>query len=49
MAEFNIDISGQTSTSIGTIDLTSIDTVVTLGSAAVCPAFPGLTKQISWA
>ncbi len=49
MAEFNIDISGQTSKSIDTIDLTSIDTVVTLCAAEVCPAFPGLTKRISWA
>ena len=49
MAELDIDISGQTSKSVDTIDPASVDTVVTLCAEEVCPAFLGLTRRISWA
>ena len=49
MAELDIDISGQTSKSVDTIDPASVDTVVTLCAEEVCPVFLGLTRQISWA
>ena len=49
MAELDIDISGQTSKSVDTIDPASVDTVVTLCAEEVCPAFLEMTRRMSWA
>ena len=46
--ELGIDISGQHSKSVGTIDPDSIDLVVTLCAEEVCPAFLGMAKRLHW-
>ena len=45
MHELEIDISGQRSKSVDTIDPASIDLVVTLCAEEICPAFLGLGSQ----
>jgi len=49
MAEIGIDISGQTSKSVERIDLTSVDTAITLCAEEVCPVFAGNVSRIHWA
>ena len=49
MTELEIDITGQTSKSVDTIDQTSVDTVVTLCAEEVCPAFLGFATRLDWA
>ena len=48
MREMGIDISGQTSKSVDTIQVDSVETVVTLCSEEVCPAFLGFAKRLHW-
>ncbi|WP_448505374.1 arsenate reductase/protein-tyrosine-phosphatase family protein [Immundisolibacter sp.] len=48
MAEIGIDISGQQSKSVDTIDPASIDMVVTLCAEEVCPILPGKVKRLHW-
>ena len=48
MAEIGIDISGQTSKSVGSIDPPSVDTVITLCAEQVCPVFPGKVQRLHW-
>ena len=49
MAELGIDISGQRSKSVDTIDPATVDTVVTLCAEEVCPAFPPPVTRLHWA
>ncbi len=49
MAELGIDISGQCSKSVGTIDPATVDTVVTLCADEVCPAFARPVTRLHWA
>ena len=46
--EFGIDISGQRSKSVETIDPASVDLVVTLCAEEVCPAFLGTARRLHW-
>ena len=48
MGEIGIDISQQTSKSVDTISVDSVDTVVTLCADEVCPAFLKLTRRVHW-
>ena len=48
MREVGIDISGQTSKSVDTIEADTIDTVVTLCAEEVCPALLKLTRRLHW-
>lgn len=48
MAEAGIDISGQRSRSVDTIDPATVDTVVTLCAGEVCPAFLGAAPHLHW-
>ncbi len=48
MAELGIDISGQQSKSVDTIDPETIDMVVTLCAEEVCPILPGRVKRLHW-
>ena len=48
MAEIGIDITGQVSKSVDTIDLSGLDLVVTLCSDEVCPILPGLVRRLHW-
>lgn len=48
MAELGIDISDHRSKSVDTIDLTGVDTVVTLCAEAVCPTFLGRARRLHW-
>ena len=48
MAEIGIDITGQYSKSVDTIDLSSLDLVVTLCAEEVCPVLPGHVQRIHW-
>lgn len=48
MAELGIDLSGQHSKSVDTIDPASVDLVVTLCAEEVCPAFLGKAKRLHW-
>ena len=48
MQELGIDISEQTSKSVDTIEADSVDTVVTLCTEEVCPAFLKLTRYVHW-
>lgn len=47
MSELSIDIGGQTSKSVTTIDPASIDVVVTLCADEVCPVYLG-RKKLHW-
>ena len=48
MHEIGIDISGQTSKSVDTIEPASVDLVITLCAEEVCPAFLGLHRKLHW-
>lgn len=48
MAEVGIDISGQRSRSVDTIDPATVDQVVTLCAGEVCPAFLEATPHLHW-
>lgn len=48
MAEMGVDISGQTSKSVDSIDLATVDVVITLCADEVCPVVPGRVERIHW-
>jgi len=48
MREVGIDLTGHTSKSVVAIDPTTVDTVVTLCSDEVCPAFLGMVRRLHW-
>ena len=48
MREIGIDISGQTSKSVDTIDPATVDTVITLCAEEVCPVFLGKVQRLHW-
>ena len=48
MAEIGIDISGQHSKSVDTIDPASVDLVITLCAEEVCPVFLGTAERRHW-
>ncbi len=49
LREIGIDISGQRSKSVHTIDLTAVDVVITLCADEVCPVVPGGTfERLHW-
>ena len=48
MAEIGIDITGQYSKSVDTIDLSGLDLVVTLCAEEVCPILPGHIRRLHW-
>jgi arsenate reductase len=48
MKEIGIDIGAQRSKSVDEIDPASVDTVVTLCSEEVCPAFLGEARRLHW-
>ena len=48
MAEIGIDITGQYSKSVDTIDLSGLDLVVTLCAEEVCPILPGQVRRLHW-
>jgi arsenate reductase len=48
MREIGIDITGQHSKSVDTIDPASVDTVVTLCAEEVCPVWPGSIARMHW-
>ena len=48
MAEVGIDISGQWSKRVDTIDPATVDAVVTLCADEVCPVFPPRVRRLHW-
>jgi arsenate reductase len=48
MREIGIDIAGQRSKSVATIEPASVDTVITLCAEEVCPLFLGNVHRIHW-
>lgn len=48
MAELGIDLAGQTSKSVDTIDPGSVDLVITLCAEEVCPAFLSSARRMHW-
>ena len=48
MAEIGIDITGQYSKPVDTIDLSGLDLVVTLCAEEVCPVLPGHVRRLHW-
>ncbi len=48
MAEIGVDITGQYSKSVDTIDLPGLDLVVTLCAEEVCPILPGHIRRLHW-
>lgn len=48
MAEIGIDITGQRSKSVDTIDLSGLDLVITLCTEEVCPVLPGQARRLHW-
>ena len=48
MKEIDIDISGQTSKSVDSIDVKQIDVLITLCAEEVCPVLPGNVKRLHW-
>jgi len=48
MAEIGIDITGQHSKSVDTIDLSGLDLVVTLCAEEVCPVLPANIRRLHW-
>ena len=48
MAELGIDITGQVSKSVDTIDVSVLDLVVTLCAEEVCPILPGRVRRLHW-
>jgi arsenate reductase len=48
MGELGIDLGGQRSKSVDTIDPTTVDLVVTLCAEEVCPVFLGDARRLHW-
>lgn len=48
MREIGIELAGQTSKSVETIDPRSVDTVITLCADEVCPVFLGKARRLHW-
>jgi arsenate reductase len=48
MAERGVDMSGQHSKSVSTIDPATVDLVVTLCAEEVCPLFLGAATRLHW-
>jgi arsenate reductase len=48
LRESGIDISGQTSKSVGAIDIGRVDVVITLCDEEVCPVVPGSVERLHW-
>ncbi len=48
LAELGIDISGQTSKTVDSIDPSTVDTVVTLCAEEVCPIALSGTRHLHW-
>jgi arsenate reductase len=48
MAEAGVDISGQTSKSVDSIDPAGVTLVVTLCAEEVCPVFLGKARRLHW-
>ena len=48
MAELGIDITGQYSKSVDTIDPSGLDLVVTLCAEEVCPILPAQVRRLHW-
>jgi arsenate reductase (thioredoxin) len=48
LADIGIDITQQQAKSVDTIDLASIDLVITLCAEEVCPILPGEVKRLHW-
>jgi arsenate reductase (thioredoxin) len=48
MAEIGIDLSQQRSKAVGSIELTTVDTVVTLCAEEICPVFLGQGRRLHW-
>lgn len=48
MGELGIDLSGQHSKSVDTIDPATVDTVITLCAEEVCPVFLGKVRRLHW-
>lgn len=48
MAEVGIDLAGQASKSVDTIDPATVDTVITLCAEEVCPVFLGKARRLHW-
>lgn len=48
MSEVGIDISDQFAKPVESIDINSVDTVVTLCAEEICPVFPGKVRRLHW-
>jgi len=48
MNEIGIDISGHASKAVDDIDVSAVDTVVTLCAEEVCPVLPGNPRRLHW-
>ncbi len=48
MAEAGVDLAGQSSKSVDTIDPATVDTVITLCAEEVCPVFLGKARRLHW-
>lgn len=48
LAEFGIDITGQSSKHVADIPPESIDLVITLCDEEVCPVYPGRVERLYW-
>jgi len=49
MAEIGVDVTGQASKSVATVDPASVDTVITLCDEEVCPAWTGhAVRRLHW-
>ncbi|MBI4081346.1 MAG: arsenate reductase ArsC [Candidatus Lambdaproteobacteria bacterium] len=48
MREIGIDIAGQRSKSVDTIDPATVDTVITLCAEEECPLYLGQARRLSW-
>lgn len=48
MAEVGVDLAGQSSKSVDTIDPATVDTVITLCAEEVCPVFLGKARRLHW-
>ncbi len=48
MAEAGVDLSGQVSKSVETVEPTTVDMVITLCAEEVCPVFLGKARRLHW-
>lgn len=48
MAEIGIDISGHGSKSVESVDVSTLDLVITLCAEEVCPILPGRVRRLHW-